>query len=80
MIEKLGEVFKTVGAQTGDCALVIADDFDPACAALSTMRLHLGKELGLIDTSKDHFLWVVDFPAFEYSPEDKRWVSRLLEM
>jgi aspartyl-tRNA synthetase len=74
--EKLGEIFKTVGAQAGDCALVIADDFDPACAALSTMRIHLGKELSLIDTSKDKFLWVVDFPAFEYSPDDKRWVSR----
>jgi len=74
--EKLGEMFKTLGAQEGDCALVIADDFDPACAALSTLRLHLGKELGLIDTSRDRFLWVVDFPAFEYSPEEKRWVSR----
>lgn len=74
--EKLEEMFKTLGAQAGDCALVIADDFDPACAALSTLRLHLGKELGLIDTSRDRFLWVVDFPAFEYSPEEKRWVSR----
>ncbi|HEY8269540.1 MAG TPA: aspartate--tRNA ligase [Pseudobdellovibrionaceae bacterium] len=74
--EKLGEIFKAVGAQSGDCALIIADDFDPACAALSTMRLHLGKELNLIDTSKYNFLWVVDFPAFEYSPDDKRWVSR----
>jgi len=74
--EKLAEIFKTVGAQAGDCALVIADDFDPACAALSTLRIHLGKELQLIDTSKDKFLWVVDFPAFEYSPDEKRWVSR----
>lgn len=74
--EKLGEMFKAVGAANGDCALIIADDFDPACAALSTLRLHLGKELNLIDTSKDKFLWVVDFPAFEYSPDEKRWVSR----
>lgn len=74
--EKLGEMFKAVGAANGDCALVIADDFDPACAALSTLRLHLGKELNLIDTSKDKFLWVIDFPAFEYSPDEKRWVSR----
>lgn len=74
--EKLAEMFKTVGAQNGDCALVIADDFDPACAALATLRLHLGKELNLIDTSKDKFLWVVDFPAFEYSPEEKRWIAR----
>lgn len=74
--EKLGQIFQAVGAQAGDCALIIADDFDPACAALATLRLHLGKELNLIDTSKDNFLWVVDFPAFEYSPDDKRWVSR----
>ncbi len=74
--EKLQEIFKTLGASAGDCALVVADDFDTACAALSTLRLHLGKELNLIDTSKDQFLWVVDFPAFEYSPDDKRWVSR----
>lgn len=74
--EKLGEIFKATGAEPGDCALVIADDFDPACAALSALRLHLGKELKLIDHSKDNFLWVVDFPAFEYSPDEKRWVSR----
>jgi aspartyl-tRNA synthetase len=74
--EKLQEMFKTLGGGAGDCALVVADDFDTACAALSTLRLHLGKELSLIDTSKDKFLWVVDFPAFEYSPDEKRWVSR----
>lgn len=74
--EKLAEMFKAVGANKGDCALIVADDFDTACAALSTLRNHLGKELNLIDTSKDRFLWVVDFPAFEYSPDEKRWVSR----
>lgn len=74
--EKLAEMFKAVGAQNGDCALIVADDFETACASLSTLRNHLGKELNLIDTSKDNFLWVVDFPAFEYSPDEKRWVSR----
>ncbi len=74
--EKLSEMFQAVGAQKGDCALIVADDFDTACAALSTLRLHLGKELKLIDTSKDRFLWVVDFPLLEYSPDEKRWVAR----
>lgn len=74
--EKLAELFAATGAKKGDCALIVADEFDPACAALSALRLHLGKELNLIDTSKDQFLWVVDFPAFEYSPDEKRWVSR----
>lgn len=74
--EKLKDIFTATGAASGDCALIVADDFDVACAALSTLRLHLGKELNLIDTSKDRFLWVVDFPLLEYSPDEKRWVSR----
>ena len=73
---KLNEIFKTVGALSGDAALIVADDYDVACASLSTLRNHLGKELGLIDTSKDKFLWVVDFPLLEYSPDEKRWVAR----
>jgi len=43
---------------------------------LSTLRLHLGRELNLLDRSKYHFLWVVDFPLLEYSPDEKRWVAR----
>lgn len=74
--EKIAEMFQAVGAQKGDCALIVADDFDTTCAALSTLRLHLGRELKLIDTSKDRFLWVVDFPLLEYSPDEKRWVAR----
>lgn len=73
---KLNEIFKTVGATNGDAVLIVADDYDVACASLSTLRNHLGKELNLIDTSKDKFLWVVDFPLLEYSPDEKRWVAR----
>jgi aspartyl-tRNA synthetase len=62
--------------QLGDMVLVVADFFDPLCAALGGIRSHLGKELGLIDKTKDKFLWVVDFPLFEYSPDEKRWVAR----
>ncbi len=74
--EKLQDIFKTLGCTKNDCGLVVSDDYDPACSALSSLRLHLGKELNLIDTTKDQFLWVVDFPMLEYSPVDKRWVSR----
>lgn len=73
---RLNEIFKKVGGAIGDAVLVVADDYDIACASLSTLRNHLGKELNLIDTSKDKFLWVVDFPLLEYSPDDKRWVAR----
>lgn len=74
--EQLKKILQKVGAGSGDAALVVADDYDPACASLSALRLHLGRELNLIDKSKDKFLWVVDFPLLEYSPDDKRWVAR----
>ncbi len=74
--EKLKEIFTKVGCTIKDCALVIADDYDPACSALSALRIHLGRELDLIDSKKYNFLWVVDFPLLEYSTDDKRWVSR----
>lgn len=57
-------------------SLIVADTFDVACASLSTLRLHFGRELKLIDESKDKFLWVVDFPLFEYNAEAGRWAAR----
>ncbi len=74
--EKLAEVFAKAQGKTGDCVLIVADDYDPACQSLSTLRMHLGRELNLIDTTKDKFLWVIDFPLLEYSPDEKRWVAR----
>lgn len=74
--EKLQAIFEACGAQKGDAALIVGDDYDTACASLSTLRNHLGKELNLIDTTSDKFLWVVDFPLLEYSPDEKRWVAR----
>lgn len=74
--EQLKNWFISSGGKVGDLMLVVADDFDPACAALSTLRLQLGRDLNLIDTSKDAFLWVMDFPLLEYSPDEKRWVAR----
>ena len=40
---------------------------------LGALRLHLGRELDLIDESAQRFLWVTDFPMFEWDPEVERW-------
>ena len=74
--EKLKELFSKLGCTDKDCGLIVADNFDPACSALSALRLQLGRELKLIDHAKFNFLWVIDFPLLEYSPDDKRWVAR----
>ncbi len=64
------------GAVKGNgTVFIVADDFSVTCAALSTLRISLAQELGAIDTSRDRFLWVVDFPLLDHSPEEKRWVA-----
>lgn len=74
--DKLKEIFLATGAKDGDVSLIVADEFETTCKALSTLRLSLGEELKLIDTSRDAFLWVTDFPLLEYNPDIKRWMAR----
>lgn len=73
---KLKSVLEKTKASKGDMLLIIADDYDPACAALSALRLFFGNELKLINEKEFKFVWIVDFPLFEYSPEEKRWIAR----
>ncbi|MDZ4661067.1 MAG: aspartate--tRNA ligase [Pseudomonadota bacterium] len=74
--DKMKEIFAATGAKDGEACLIVADEFETTCKALSTIRLSLGEELKLIDTSKDAFLWVTDFPLLEYNPDAKRWMAR----
>ncbi len=71
--ETFEEIKKATGAETGDLLLVIADKPLVVAQALGELRLEMGRRRGLIDPDKLCFLWVVDFPMFEYSEEDKRW-------
>ena len=52
-----------------------ADSFEVVSATLGAVRTRLGKELGLIDATKFNYLWVVDWPQFEYDEEAGRYVS-----
>jgi aspartyl-tRNA synthetase len=73
---ELRDIYAACGGSTKNgTVFIVADDYNVTCAALSALRLHLAAELGAIDTSRDRFLWVVDFPLLEYAPEEKRWVA-----
>jgi aspartyl-tRNA synthetase len=62
--------------QLGDLVLFVADvNFDTMCASLGNLRTHLGKKLALIDESLFNFLWVTDFPLFQYDADAKRYVA-----
>lgn len=71
--EAFENIKKATGAATGDLLLVIADKPLVVAQALGELRLEMARRRGLIDLDKLCFLWVVDFPMFEYSEEDKRW-------
>ena len=58
-----------------DLLLFIADKKAVAQTALGAVRLKLGQDLGLIDESQYQFLWVTNFPMFDYSEEEERFVA-----
>ena len=60
---------------SGDVVMMIADKKQIAEVALGAVRKKLGEELGLIDKSKFAFCWITEFPMYEYSEEENRWVS-----
>ena len=70
--KKLIELMK---AEHGDLLLFVADDAKVVNDSLAHLRLYLGKKLGLIDSNKFNFLWVVDFPMFEWDDETNRLVA-----
>jgi aspartyl-tRNA synthetase len=61
--------------EAGVTVLFGADEPETVARVLSTVRNHLGRELGLIDETRDEFLWVTDFPLFEWDEETQRWTA-----
>ena len=58
-----------------DLVLFVADTLEVANATLGALRVRLAKELDLIDNNQFNFLWVVDWPMFEWSEEEGRYMS-----
>jgi aspartyl-tRNA synthetase len=75
----MGEATEAIVAKTnaevGDILLFGADTKEIVAATLGAIRTRLGKELGLIDETKFNFLWITEWPQFEYSAEEGRYVS-----
>ena len=73
--EQLTTLTQAMDAKPGDLLLFAADKTDIVWSVLGALRLELGEQMGLIDHSQFHFLWVVEFPQFEYSEEEGRYVA-----
>ncbi|MCH4168257.1 MAG: aspartate--tRNA ligase [Streptococcaceae bacterium] len=70
-----GDLATTLATESGDLILFAADQREVVAATLGALRTRLAKVLNLIDESKFNFLWVVDWPLFEYSEEEGRYMS-----
>ena len=70
-----GDLTAALGLEDKDLVLFVADTLEVANATLGALRGRIAKELGLIDNDKFNFLWVVDWPMFEWSEEEGRYMS-----
>jgi aspartyl-tRNA synthetase len=69
--DELRTVNEALGAEEGDLLLLVADDVAVANSVLGQLRLDLGERFGLLEGER--FVWIVDWPMFEWSAEDERW-------
>lgn len=73
--EEKQAIKEALDLQVGDIAFFQAGAKEMVNAALGNLRIRLAEQLGLIPENKWNFLWVTDFPLFEYSEEEKRYVA-----
>ncbi len=71
--EEQNSIVKDLGLAEGDIGFLVADQSSVVYASLGKLRLHLGRNFDLIDKSKWNFLWVYEFPLFEYNAEEGRF-------
>ncbi len=71
--EQLETARARTGAKPGDILFFVADKPSIVADALGNLRLHLGKQLNLIDEAQYNFLWIVDYPLFEWNAEENRY-------
>lgn len=73
--EQAEQIKQRANAKAGDVVFFVADKPKVTYDVMGRFRLYFGNRLGLIDENAHALLWVVDFPMFEYSKEDQRYVS-----
>jgi aspartyl-tRNA synthetase len=72
---EVAAINRKMDAHTGAVILFVADTPNVARDALGSLRIHLAKKLGLIDPQMLAFTWVTEFPLFDYSETEKRFIS-----
>lgn len=73
--EEIDSMKQALNAENNDLLLFVADQPQIVADSLGALRLKLGKDLKLIDETKYNFLWVIDWPLFEYDDEEGRYYA-----
>lgn len=74
--DKVDEIISTMDAKKGDLILIVADKDDVVFASLGALRVHIAKDLGLLEDKEEfNFLWVTEFPLLEKDEENDRYVA-----
>jgi aspartyl-tRNA synthetase len=74
--DELSAVQESTGASDGDLMLLVADNASRVAVALDGLRRHMAERLGLIPEGLWNFMWITDFPMFEWSEEEGKWVAK----
>lgn len=73
--EEIQALVMRLSLKNEDLVLIVSDAWRTTCEVLGVLRNHFGAELGLKKSDEFSYLWVTDFPMFEYSEEDGRWYA-----
>ncbi len=73
--EEMQNILTTIGCEKGDVALFIADKNSVTLPVLGALRLHVAKKLDIIPEDKLNFLWITQFPFFEWDEDSQTWLA-----
>ena len=70
---ELDKILAAAGAEKGDVVFIIADKKNTALTSLGALRLKCARQLNIIPEGKFNFLWITEFPFFEWNEETQHW-------
>ena len=71
--EEMAAIYERTGAEKGDVILIVADKNSVVLSTLGALRLKVAKQLGIIPEGQYNFLWITEFPFFEWNEETQNW-------
>ena len=72
---ELDAILTRLGCEKGDVVLIVADKNKVTLPVLGALRLKVGKQIGIVPDSGYNFLWITEFPFFEWDDESESWLA-----